>query len=83
MAVVPHPPFSVDVVPHCFTLFSDLNIVIRRSNDVIMILARSWDAFPEFQIVLTEMLRMVARLLSLLCKATAETTLKGIALIRR
>jgi len=32
MSVVPHPPFWVDLVPYCFTLFSDLNIVIREGD---------------------------------------------------
>jgi len=77
MAVFWHPPFSVDVVPYCFTLFSDLVIVIRRSNYVTMILARSRDAFSEFQIILTEMLQMVAQLLGLLCKAPRRLLWRG------
>ena len=32
LSVVPHPPFWVDLVPYYFTLFSDLNIVIREGD---------------------------------------------------
>jgi hypothetical protein len=51
MAVVPHLPYSPDLVPCAFFLYPKLKIALkgRRFNTVTMIQAKSWDALAEFQ----------------------------------
>jgi hypothetical protein len=51
MTVVPHPPYSPDLVPCDIFPFPKLNMVWkgRRFNDVTMIQAKSWDTLAVFQ----------------------------------